>query len=525
MMGRPMSNRNEYQARLARFRGGKSSPLMVVPVRPGESGMLRQELDVELDPIPGRLLSQITLDVFSVFVSAEAIDALKDPTGSYPGMTEVVRAKMLTGAPLFDLEAEGDISKRLNINPASIGGVKKVNEAARLAYIAAVNHLARLVYAKAAQYTKTETAVLPAVYSQTVLQRLRGVLDPEDHVNGSVALTLPTMNLPVENLEVDTTSTSTASAHGEIDSSTNPATTGTSTTGNLQKLAARRTGGTQAAPQFAPIQAVFAGASAGNISTIDFYQAERMDRLVRAIGQMIEANPQYGEEMAMRWVHGLSVDPGKVPFVIARRTVALGKQIVGAMDTAGVTNETRRSDAGGKVSWSVPVPRTELGGMVVTIAMLKPDETLGTQPHPILSEPWGLDNFALDELKIDPVPVTMRQLNSDIASGSETTVAFYAGLHGLMRSYATYGPSRALNPLTVEDKSSIWQILVPASVTPQNVWYPADIDHGIFADTNAEVATCVISSAATFQTPIVFGPTPVETYSFVASRDIFGAEG
>ena len=126
--------RRESRTLVGRFRGGKLAPVMAVPVRGNEGGLLSQSITYELDPIAGRMITPITAEVIAVFVPVQAIDAIKDPAAQYAGMTEVLRQKLLSGAPLFTLEAESEISKRCGVNPRSIGGVKMVNQMVRLAH-------------------------------------------------------------------------------------------------------------------------------------------------------------------------------------------------------------------------------------------------------------------------------------------------------------------------------------------------------------------------------------------------------
>jgi hypothetical protein len=237
--------------------------------------------------------------------------------------------------------------------------------------------------------------------------------------------------------------------------------------------------------------------------------------------EIMDENPEYGQEMILRWAHGLSVDSGKVPWVLAEETRVFGKNIVPAMDTAGVQQDVMRSDMALKMEFTVPVPRTELGGIIITFAVVKPDETLSDQPHPFLSDVWGLDNFVADELAIDPVPVTIRELDSECTSAQENTVTMYTGLNALKQTYVDYGLSRQLNPETVEAKTAIWQLKIPLSVTPDTILYPENLSHYPFAVQLAEVCTYTITSAATIQTPITFGPTPVEELSVIETEDLF----
>ena len=508
--------RREAITKTGRFRGGKLAPAMCVAVKGSEGGMLSQTVTMELDPIAGRLITPITGEMIAVFVPVQAMDEIKAPTAAYAGMTEVVREKLLSGNPLFNLETEGEISQRLGIEPRSIGGVKKVNEAVRLAHNVAVNHLRQKRYDKAALLLHTNAAVTPAILSQTVLDRLNGVLDPDDRMNGQVSLDV-NVNLPQTDLAV-LTNTPIASAGSasnqqvEFTGSTLPRTVSAWGAG---------AGVTAADAFFARLNATALPSQTGNVSLTDFYNAESMDRLTREMDQIIKDNPEYGEEMVLRWAHGLSVDTGKTPFIIAEQRSFFQRNIVGAMDTAGVNAETMRSDFLMQMQFTVPIPKTELGGIVITFLVLKPDETLASQPHPILSDVWAADNFVADELALDPVPVTGRDLDSGIATALESTVMLYTGHNALKQAYMHYGFTRNTNLTTVAAKTAIWQLAVPLSVTPSSVLYPETLSHYPFADQNAEVCTYTIASMATIETPMIFGPTPVENIAQINTSDLF----
>ena len=169
----------------------------------------------------------------------------------------------------------------------------------------------------------------------------------------------------------------------------------------------------------------------------------------------------------------------------------------------------------------MPIPKTELGGVVYIFASVKPDETLKSQPHPIGSQPWGLRNYVADELALDPVPVIGRELYSDIGVGNETTVYLYTGKNALLSNYVTYGLSRRLDPATVANKTAVWQLDIPMSVTPSSVIYPAELNQYPFANQTAEVVTATTTHALVLQTPIVFGPTPIEELAIIETADIF----
>lgn len=157
----------------------------------------------------------------------------------------------------------------------------------------------------------------------------------------------------------------------------------------------------------------------GGVSLVDFYNAQTMDKVARALRKISDADPVLGEEAALRFAYGLEVDTETQPFILyeGREIFGGGRRV--ATDGTGMTDEVSVTEKVHRASFTVPVPRTELGGIIVTFATVKPDEKLQFMPHPILSMPWTADNTVADELKLDPVPVVMRDLYSDVASGDE----------------------------------------------------------------------------------------------------------
>jgi|GEM_PF-1306511 len=523
--------RREARTLVGRTRGGKLAPIMATPVRGNEGGMLSQNVTMELDPIMGRMITPITAELTAVFVPVQAIDAIKDPNAAYAGMTEVLREKLLSGNPLFGLETEGEISKRCGVNPRSVGGVKKVNEMVRLAHNAAVNYLRQRKYHKATALPHTNTAITPALIAQTVLDRLNGVLDPDDRINGAFSFTLPNVTLPAADLVVQGIGTNSAMASVTTATVKETGGTGTETwtraavnNGTSPNNTWLEVDANNRPMIFAKLnQTVFGGGQTSQVSLTDIYNAEKADALTRTMRTIMDENPEYGEEMILRWAHGLMVDAGKVPFVIAEKQAVFGRNIVGATDTAGITAETIRSDMMLQMGFSVPLPKTELGGIIITFIAIKPDETLAGQPHPFLSDVWGLDNFVADEMALDPVPVTIRELDADCTSAQESTVALYTGHNALKATYVDYGLNRHLNPTTVANKTALWQIKVPMSVTPDSILYPDTLDHYPFADQLAEVCTYTVASQAVVQTPMHIGPTPVETLAIINQETLFEA--
>ena len=244
-----------------------------------------------------------------------------------------------------------------------------------------------------------------------------------------------------------------------------------------------------------------------------------MDDLVREMRAMIDANPEYGEEMVMRWVHGLSVDNGRMPVLLAERSVVFGRDIVGAMDTAGVEDDVKRSDFAVQINVTVPVPAAELGWNVYTFLVLAGRNSRRSRIRSFQAARRA--ELRRGRNVLDPQPVLIRELDANCAQAQETTIAMYVGHNEMLRNYQHYGLNRQLNPTTVENKTAIWQLEIPISVTPENILYPADLPHYPFADQLAEVCTYTIASSATLKTPIVFGPTPVEELAQIETDDVF----
>lgn len=515
----PRNTRRSFTNHVGKLRGGKLVPVKAEPARPSEGGMLSQKIRMMLDPIPGQLITDMTAEVYMVYVPVQAIDAIKDPGAAYAGLTDVIREKFLSGTPLFDVENEGEISKRCGIVPRSVGGAKKVSEMVRLAHNAAVNHLRLKKYVKAALLLHSNTAVTPAILGQTVLDRLNSVLDPEDRVNGSVSLDVPGQQALVKGLFLDNASnTSNKQRIQPADVGGALATAASETTRNLTAK--------YAANAVESIYADVKAAGAADVSLTDFYNAEKMDNLVREMRLMIDNNPEYGEEMVINWAHGLSVDAGSVPWVIAERKMSFFKAVKQANDTTGIEDDVMRTDGVVEVDIAAIIPNTELGGIIITFAVLKPDENLASQPHPILSDVWTADNFVADELKIDPVPITYRDVYSEVATGDEALISSYGGYNHLKLNYVNYGFNRQVDPATVENKAAVWQLNIPMSVSPEGILYPSYLDHGVFAfggteGAPTEVCTYNIQSTLTFQSPMIIGPTPVEELAMIETADLF----
>lgn len=505
-----------------RFRGGKLAPVMAVALKANEGGMLTQTATIELDPVAGRLITPVTGELHCVYVPVQAMVALRDDTDPFAGITEVIRQRYLDGSPIFNLVNEDEVTQRLGVMPVSVGGVKKVSEAAKLAHICAVNFLRQSLYTYAATLTKASTGVTPALLSSTALMMFNGVLNPDDHVNGMVSLEL-TGNVNVKGIrQIGGSEPDYSSTAGFVTKSSAGARIDVKTAVPDRGLRFDLEPGSTGASQLAVYAPLDQGGEASGFSLTDLQNARTMDSLTRSMRTIIDANPVDGEEQIVRWAHGLRIDDAYVPFLLGKRTVIFGQDLLKAMDGAGIESEITQSRLMQRLSITVPVPTTELGGVVVTFLVVKPDEVLKEQPHPVLSQVWGFDNLMAEELQLDPVPVTGREVQASVPQANESTVMFYTGLNELRRTYVNYGWNRHVDPATVDAKNALWQYEIPASVTPENIVYPPDIEHFPFVDQEAEIARYVIASTFVGKSPIFIGPSPVETVSVIETDDLFG---
>jgi hypothetical protein len=531
-----LQTRRESRTIVGRFRGGKLNPVMMHVLRESESCMLNQSVTFELDPIMGQMKTPITAELMAVAVPLQAIHDLALGGSNIAGNTEIIRDALVSGSPLFGLGAETEISRRCGVVPIQIGGVKQVSQICHIAHNAAVNFLRQRKFIDTVKLTAANLSVTPALISQSVLDRFNGVLDPDNRVDGQVQFQTGTITanlagvFPVNNLTV-AQNVYEASINSEGRRSRNlQNTSGSLAYANAPSavVALATTTNAAGAPVLAAPNVNLAGGSVslagldiGTVSLTDFYNAELMDDLVRQMREMADANPEYGQEMIQRWAHGLSVDMGKTCFMLHESETIFSANMTPATDSAGVTAEVLRSDLMARLSFTLPVPKTELGMIIITFVTVKPDETVDSQPHPFLSAPWVGQKYLADELSRDPVPVLMRELNANIPAGSETTIAFYTGLNEIKRNYVNYGFSRQLDLNTVANKTALWQIKIPLSVGPQSILYPETLDHYPFADQLAEVCTYTISSVQTVASPIIYGPTPVETLAIINTGDLF----
>lgn len=517
----PINRRGESRTLAGQMKGAYLYPLNATPVLGSERGMFNQKVVLEMEPVAGRLLSEVTAHVITIYVPTLATDVLKNDTDQYAGMADAFRAKVNTSDVLFDLEAETDISKYAGIVPRHMPDGKKVSEKIRLAYIAAANYLARRLHVSAVQYDKTKTSLVTALLGSTVLDRFNGVLDPEDNINGAVDLT---GTIPVRGAGfIESTQTGSAQVYSVREpgdtapkNMTGWAADGQSAAGHVTLFVKR-----DDAVSYTPdIYAEFTGDQ--SLSIKEFYAAEMRDRITRELRAILDQNPELGEEMILNITHGLSVDTGAQPFIMYEREWVLNSGVQRAMD--GPNLDKLNTNLAGGLEYTVPIPQTEFGGVIITLAQIKPDESVDAQPHPLVSHPEAAINFKADELAIDPEPVQVRDLYGDCDLLDAETRVMYAARNELKRNYVQYGFNRMVDPNAIASKNSIWTYSVPLSVTPELVYYPEDFQQYPWGNQIGPICTYTCATQASIQTPLIYGPTPLEELPIIETENIFGEE-
>ena len=524
MMQRVKNTRTESTTRIATMEVGKLNPVNFTPILQNEGGVASFKLNLELAPIAGRMWSTINARVTTVFVPVLALDELENPDDNTAGIPEIVRDKLKSGAPLFGLSNENPVSRMGGVVPAVDGnGNSKVTRAVQLAYNSAVNMLRRRVNPKAAQLPETNANITPALLSTTSLDVFNAVLDPESRVDGAIDLTLG--DIPVKGIGFRDAGTDSVGTGDLVETETGlrssvPVRWDRPTVGNTNGVTS--SGESQIRVERDPATGypkIYASGSAGaDISLRDFYQAEKMDALARQFRQMVDNDPVHGEEQVANAAYGLSVETGKTPFVVYQKEWPLNQMPLRGTD--GPSLDIIHTEVAQSVEYTVPIPRTEFGGMLVSFVEVKPAEIVDDQPHPILSQPWGGRNYAMDELQLEPVKVTAKELYADVDTADRDTLCFYVGHNHMLRRYESQGFARSVDQTTVENKTGLWQYSIPLSQTPENTVYPETIDTYPFSDQTSPQVTCVTQARAVIRTPLTFGPSPVEALDVLDGNDI-----
>jgi hypothetical protein len=513
-VNRPIAQRNTKnrgKTVMNKMKPGKLQPIFMQSFKAGEGGVVSFNLNIELEPIQGRCITPINAELFAVCVPVEAMVALKYPDDEYAGLREIIADKMANRQPIFDLgDGETEISQSCRINPIRVGNQLRVTDEPRLAHACAVNFLRRRVYYKASQIDAGDYTITPAIIRETVLQRYNGVLDPDDRINGRIDFQLPTIVMPVEGVGAEMTPTFGQTPQGVMEadgvaSQFQDAKNFNSTTAGTRVYLKMKADGVTP-----DITATLNGVSAGSVSSTDFYQAKEMDRLVRAMDEIVQQYPQHGQEMILRWVAGLSINNGNVPWSLGDRYWSLNRTTSAATDAVGVNQDVMRTDYAGVVSMRLPVPPSELGCCVVVFLTIKPEEVVKDQPDPDFTQTITGRNHAAEMMDIDPKSVLLRQMDVNVPTGLETQIAFWTALSALDQSYTDYGLARNLPENSVTNRTLFWNYYLPLSVTPDNVVYPASILAYPFVDQTGDICTYTVSYQSIISTMQQFGPAPVE---------------
>lgn len=479
----------------------KAHPLSMVRFRPDEGGTVQTNLHINLAPVSGFMRTNAYVDVYQVLVPYQAIEKAIVATDD-KGVTEMAKRRLLEGQGI-GLTGETEISKACNIHPRSVGGSKKVSASIHVAYNAAVNHLRKAAYHAADEAPLGGATILPAILSANVLDRFGGVLDPERHIDGAINLTgdLAVKGISKGNQTFPTTAQQGVETDGNSWSTYDDA----AQIGNTADTAFYVEEDPNK-PGYPNIRVNLDGAN--ELTLRDMIESQALDGLIRQFAQMIENDPINGEEAVERALYSMSVDYDANCQVMFHKRFELTAVHRRPMDGASFNDVSGNWEL--NTSFATLVPRSELGGQLVTIAMVKPMETLEAQPDPSQTEAWEVVNRIHDETQLDEVLLTRADLESDVAAIDEDQSAFWVGHNHLKHDYTTQG-ANAQQVFETEMQSAMWLYAVPTSVTPSNINYPAEgVDMYPFHNWTGAHAEYTIDQVAAISTSLAKGPTPIE---------------
>jgi hypothetical protein len=495
------------------LQAAKLHPLAFCKFRPDEGGTTQTMLDIKLAPHSGYMRSKAYVEVVQVFVPYQGVELLlKGETHDDAGVTEMARRRLLQGDGV-GLEVSGEIGRAGNVYGKQDLSGEAICESVRASYICAVNHLRKAKYHAATELDDTVTTIQPAVLTASVLDRYNGVLDPERLIDGAINLTgtVPVKGIGVRSnaVGVDDSTPKDVRETGWEDAADDVSYPRHYKSSTDNKIFVRATpSGTTTAPE---IYADLAGAA--ELTLRDMVESYKLDGLIRDFAQMIQDDPHQGEQKVARALYGLSCDYDATPQVMYRKVHELTAQHRRPTDGASINDVSAHFEL--QTSFATLVPRSELGGQLVTLVAVKPLETMQKQPDPAQSQPWELVNRIHDELQLEEVLLTRGDLESDVALADMDTPVFWVGHNQLEHAYDTQGPNDQQTHAT-EQKSAMWTYAIPTSVTPENVNYPATIDMYPFFNWNGAHAEYTISQQAAISTTLAKGPTPVEKIELFA---------
>jgi len=481
-------------------------PVACCRFRPNEGGQVITPISVSLAPVSGELRSKVNVQVLQVFVPYQALDKLENPENEHAGNTEAIKKNFTAGLAGIGLEAENAITKACYSHGIQTGAGVMVQKSIRLAYIAACNHMRQTVYHDAELLENDHTGFVRATLSASVLQRFDGVLDPEPLADGAINLTgdLPVTGIYGRSANPGEVTSNTSFVDANGDSAVGDRVSfAWDAAAQHQILVSRREDGSVA------VEADLSGA--GEFTLRDLMEGRKMEGLIRGFAEIVKNDPVHGEEAVRRALYGLSMDVRDVPQVMFNQTYQLSPQMHQPMDAAGVneiSGHFQMSDSIGTI-----VPRTELGGQLITMLVVRPLERMARQPDPAQTEVWQPINKVHDELQLAPVKLTRAQLESDVSAADRDTDSFHTGHNRIKLSYSASGVNEAQTDSSVQLKSSMWDYSIPVGLTPQNINYPETLPDGFmypFAYWNGAEAEYTVMQSASIVTTLAAGPSPIE---------------
>lgn len=499
----------------------KEWPLAMCAIRPDEGGTIQTNLNVKLAPVAAYMSSSAYVDVKQIFVPYQAIEKMWLSEQEDAGVTEMTRRRMEAGQ-VVGLAGTSDISRACNIHPKTVGAHAngdlqlRVSGTVYRAYNCAVNHLRKVAYHKAEQLGDTDVSIAPAVLTANVLDRYNGVNDPEKLVDGAINLTGELAVTGIGRLETDgdgaipeESNVSVVEHDGTVKTYDSAAWAGRDDTS--QSFFVELGDNAPHAPQ---LKVGLSGAD--EISLRSMIESQKLDRLVRYFAKLIEQNPTHGEDMVARAIQGLSVDFDSDCQVVYRKVFELTPKHYRPTDGDSINEISAHYQL--DTSFATMVPRSELGGQLVTLVSVKPLETVGKQPDPFQTSNWELVNRIHDETQLDEQLVVRGDLESAVDAADKDQPVFWIGHNGLRHDYVTACANEHETP-QVQLQSSMWEYQIPTGVDETNVNYPEDFAQNHmypFYNWNGPHAEYVISQRALISTHLAKGPDPVERIQLLA---------
>lgn len=480
-------------------------PVAISRLDPGEGGTFYTDFSVKLAPVNGEMRSAANVEVVQVFVPYPATIKLDNPDDNTAGIIEVIRQKWAAGDPIMGFEPVNDITKSAYSHGMEMGDGVKTHKSVRLAYIAAVNHMRKRVYHRADLLDSTCMTPVPATMLQTTLQRFNAALDPEPLAEGSINLTgfLPVKGIygnpnapgagPGVRLTADAELIDVpAVSHAYND---HP---------NDHIYVARNGDGSVA--MYSDLS------GAGEVKMMDLVRARQAEKVVRKLNAIALSDPEHGQEAAHRAIYGLQLERADDCVVTYQFNYQIKPAYHRPTDASGagmITTHYQVDD-----NFTTIVPRTECGGQLVTMIVIRPDEGLHYQPDPIQTRPFVPRNRIHDAMALEPEIVTRGELEQNLPPSLRDMPVFWAGHNQMRRYYSSRGVNEHRTPYNVMVDSMMWRYTIPAGVTPQNINYPDVLpDDFYYPFANWEGRDKAIYSVfqqATVVGPQVYGPAPIE---------------